>query len=48
MVCMADWTADGTYGLYGRLDDSGLGREHGTAAIDNFTEPKAVWINLNV
>jgi len=26
----------------------GLGREHGTAAIDNFTEPKAVWMNLNV
>src|ERR1700716_1720165 len=28
--------------------DSGLGREHGTAAIDNFTEPKAVWMTLNV
>ena len=28
--------------------DSGFGREHGTAAIDNFTEPKAVWMNLNV
>ncbi|MGN1286205.1 MAG: aldehyde dehydrogenase family protein [Bradyrhizobium sp.] len=28
--------------------DSGLGREHGTAALDNFTEPKAVWMNLNV
>ena len=28
--------------------DSGLGREHGTAALDNFTEPKAVWLNLNV
>ncbi|CCE02381.1 putative aldehyde dehydrogenase family protein [Bradyrhizobium sp. STM 3809] len=26
--------------------DSGLGREHGTAALDNFTEPKAVWMNL--
>jgi hypothetical protein len=26
----------------------GLGREHGTAAIDNFAEPKAVWMNLNV
>src|ERR1700760_2540794 len=25
-----------------------LGREHGTAAIYNFTEPKAVWMNLNV
>jgi hypothetical protein len=24
------------------------GPEHGTAAIDNFTEPKAVWMNLNV
>lgn len=28
--------------------DSGLGREHGTAALDNFTEPKAVWMNLAV
>src|ERR1700740_3498096 len=43
-----------TYGYTdGRLPwggerDSGLGREHGTAAIDNFTEPKAVWMNLNV
>src|ERR1700730_16802470 len=27
---------------------SGLGREHATAAIENFTEPKAVWMNLNV
>ena len=25
-----------------------VGREHGTAAIENFTEPKAVWMNLNV
>ncbi|HMM92002.1 aldehyde dehydrogenase family protein [Bradyrhizobium sp.] len=33
---------------WGGERDSGLGREHGTAAIDNFTEPKAVWVNLNV
>ena len=33
---------------WGGARDSGLGREHGTAAIDNFTEPKAVWMNLNV
>lgn len=33
---------------WGGERDSGLGREHGTAAIDNFTEPKAVWMNLNV
>ncbi|WP_028162095.1 aldehyde dehydrogenase family protein [Bradyrhizobium elkanii] len=33
---------------WGGERDSGLGREHGTAAIDNFTEPKAVWTNLNV
>ncbi|MGF6311022.1 aldehyde dehydrogenase (NAD+) [Bradyrhizobium sp. i1.8.4] len=33
---------------WGGERDSGLGREHGTAALDNFTEPKAVWINLNV
>jgi len=43
-----------TYGFtdvrlpWGGARDSGLGREHGTAAIDNFTEPKAVWMNLNV
>src|SRR5215813_7660417 len=30
---------------WGGERDSGLGREHGTAAIENFTEPKAVWIN---
>ncbi len=33
---------------WGGERDSGLGREHGTAALENFTEPKAVWINLNV
>jgi aldehyde dehydrogenase (NAD+) len=33
---------------WGGERDSGLGREHGSAAIDNFTEPKAVWMNLNV
>ena len=33
---------------WGGSRDSGFGREHGTAAIDNFTEPKAVWQNLNV
>jgi aldehyde dehydrogenase (NAD+) len=33
---------------WGGERDSGLGREHGTAAIENFTEPKAVWMNLNV
>ncbi len=33
---------------WGGERDSGLGREHGTAAIENFTEPKAVWLNLNV
>jgi aldehyde dehydrogenase (NAD+) len=32
---------------WGGERDSGLGREHGTAAIDNFTEPKAVWMNLS-
>ena len=30
---------------WGGARDSGFGREHGEAAIDNFTEPKAVWIN---
>ncbi len=33
---------------WGGERDSGLGREHGSAALDNFTEPKAVWMNLNV
>jgi aldehyde dehydrogenase (NAD+) len=32
---------------WGGERDSGLGREHGSAAIDNFTEPKAVWMNLS-
>jgi acyl-CoA reductase-like NAD-dependent aldehyde dehydrogenase len=27
------------------LRDSGFRREHGDAAIENFTEPKVVWIN---
>jgi aldehyde dehydrogenase (NAD+) len=31
---------------WGGERDSGLGREHGTAAIDNFK--KAVWMNLDV
>lgn len=30
---------------WGGARDSGLGREHGDMAVDNFTEPKAVWIN---
>src|SRR5580700_8191598 len=33
---------------WGGVRDSGFGREHGSAAIENFTEPKAVWMNLNV
>lgn len=30
---------------WGGARDSGFGREHGDAAIENFTEPKTVWIN---
>ena len=30
---------------WGGNRDSGFGREHGDIAIENFTEPKAVWIN---
>jgi len=30
---------------WGGMRDSGYGREHGDIAIENFTEPKAVWIN---
>ncbi|MBW7967832.1 aldehyde dehydrogenase family protein [Bradyrhizobium sp. BR 10289] len=33
---------------WGGERDSGFGREHGTAALENFTEPKAVWMNLAV
>jgi acyl-CoA reductase-like NAD-dependent aldehyde dehydrogenase len=33
---------------WGGVRDSGFGREHGDVAIENFTEPKAVWMNLNV
>ena len=32
---------------WGGERDSGLGREHGTAGIENFTEPKAIWMNLS-
>ncbi len=32
---------------WGGARDSGYGREHGDEAIQNFTEPKAVWLNLN-
>jgi aldehyde dehydrogenase (NAD+) len=30
---------------WGGARDSGFGREHGEAAIENFTEAKAIWIN---
>jgi aldehyde dehydrogenase (NAD+) len=30
---------------WGGVRDSGFGREHGDMAIENFTEPKVVWIN---
>lgn len=30
---------------WGGARDSGFGREHGEEAIENFTEPKVVWIN---
>jgi aldehyde dehydrogenase (NAD+) len=32
---------------WGGSGESGLGREHGDAAIENFTEPKAVWLALD-
>ncbi|MDR5746886.1 aldehyde dehydrogenase family protein [Caballeronia sp. LZ029] len=41
-----------TYGFtdvrlpWGGSGDSGFGREHGDVAIENFTEPKAVWVAL--
>jgi len=30
---------------WGGNRDSGFGREHGEVALENFTEPKVVWIN---
>ena len=41
-----------TYGFtdvrlpWGGAGDSGLGREHGDVALENFTEPKVVWLSL--
>jgi aldehyde dehydrogenase (NAD+) len=32
---------------WGGSGESGLGREHGDAALDNFTEPKAIWLALD-
>jgi aldehyde dehydrogenase (NAD+) len=32
---------------WGGARDSGLGREHGDAAFENFTESKAIWLALN-
>jgi aldehyde dehydrogenase (NAD+) len=31
---------------WGGSGDSGFGREHGDVAIENFTEPKSVWLSL--
>jgi aldehyde dehydrogenase (NAD+) len=33
---------------WGGSRDSGFGREHGDMAIENFTEPKVVWINTGL
>jgi aldehyde dehydrogenase (NAD+) len=30
---------------WGGSRDSGFGREHGETALENYTEPKSVWIN---
>ena len=32
---------------WGGSRDSGFGREHGDIALENFTEPKSVWINTS-
>ena len=32
---------------WGGVRDSGFGREHGEVALENFTEPKSVWINTS-
>lgn len=31
---------------WGGSGDSGFGREHGDVAIENFTEPKSIWLAL--
>jgi acyl-CoA reductase-like NAD-dependent aldehyde dehydrogenase len=31
---------------WGGAGDSGFGREHGDVAIENFTEPKAIWLAI--
>ncbi len=31
---------------WGGAGESGFGREHGEAAIENFTEPKTIWLSL--
>lgn len=33
---------------WGGSRDSGFGREHGDVAVENFTEPKVVWINTGL
>jgi aldehyde dehydrogenase (NAD+) len=32
---------------WGGSGESGLGREHGDAALENFTQPKAIWLALD-
>jgi aldehyde dehydrogenase (NAD+) len=32
---------------WGGSGESGLGREHGDTALENFTEPKAIWLALD-
>jgi aldehyde dehydrogenase (NAD+) len=32
---------------WGGSGESGFGREHGEAALENFTEPKAVWMAID-
>jgi len=32
---------------WGGTGESGFGREHGEAALENFTEPKTIWLSLN-
>jgi phenylacetaldehyde dehydrogenase len=42
-----------TYNLYdpglsfGGFGESGFGRDLGRAALDAYTEPKSVWVNLD-
>jgi acyl-CoA reductase-like NAD-dependent aldehyde dehydrogenase len=46
MVYVNDYGPSDAAAPFGGFGASGFGREHGRAAIDLYTEEKAVWVNL--